>query len=260
MTEPEAAVAIVHARGRDESVLLIRRTERPDDPWSGHWSFPGGRRDPEDKDLVDTALRELGEECGIHLGRASLEASLPPAAAGRRVGRVITVAPFLFGSDSELPTILDPNEAADARWIPLSLFRDPAQHSLRSVPRLPQEMAFPAIELNGVPLWGFTYRVITEWLGLHSTGPTGEQTGFAAARMLLEFLLAQGLTLEQTWSERGGVPVAVVKGPIPVSQVLERFSAPGRQIPAISVLEVRPESVRIIGLAQEEYLIEAARG
>src|SRR5215472_6528479 len=49
MRAPEAAVAIVHARGAPsgsdaESVLLIRRTERPNDPWSGHWSFPGGRR------------------------------------------------------------------------------------------------------------------------------------------------------------------------------------------------------------------------
>jgi 8-oxo-dGTP pyrophosphatase MutT (NUDIX family) len=87
VAQPAAAVAIVHARGAEESVLLIRRTEREDDPWSGHWSFPG--RDPEDIDLVHTALRELAEECGIALSRESLEAALPPTWAGRRVGQQI---------------------------------------------------------------------------------------------------------------------------------------------------------------------------
>ena len=67
--EPHAAVAIVRARQPRESVLLIRRSERQEDSWSGHWSFPGGRRDPEDPDLLHTAFRELEEECGIRLGR-----------------------------------------------------------------------------------------------------------------------------------------------------------------------------------------------
>jgi 8-oxo-dGTP pyrophosphatase MutT (NUDIX family) len=171
MAEPAAAVAIVHAHSAEESVLLIRRTERDDDPWSGHWSFPGGRRDPGDIDLVQTALRELAEECGIELSRDSLEASLPPTLAGRRVGHTITVAPFLFRAERELPTVLDPREAAEALWIPLSVIRDPMRHCLTPVPRMPPEQSFPAIQLNGVPLWGFTYRVITEWLGVTPQQP-----------------------------------------------------------------------------------------
>jgi len=261
MAEPEAAVAIVHAREPEECVLLIRRTENEQDPWSGHWSFPGGRCDPGDHDLVHTALRELAEECGIHLGRECLEAALPPTSAGRRVGRVITVAPFLFRAASTLPTVLDLHEAAEALWMPLSLVRDPARHCVRPVPRLPSGMAFPAIELNGVPLWGFTYRVITEWLGLHGEGDTREEAGFAAARLLLEFLIAHGMTLQQPWRERsdgsGCIQVATVRGTIPVTRVLERFSLPGNQIPAVSLLEVGDHSIRIVGLAQEEYLIEA---
>lgn len=164
MEESEAAVAILHARGPEESVLLIRRAERDNDPWSGHWAFPGGRREPEDPDLLHTALRELKEECGIGLGREHLEAALQPLQAGRRVGRFLLVAPFLFRVDGELPTTLDPREAVEARWIPLSFLRDPAQHSIQSVPGQPKEVQFPAIELNGVPLWGFTYRLITDWL------------------------------------------------------------------------------------------------
>ena len=27
-------------------------------------------------------------------------------------------------------------------------------------------MRFPSVELDGTPLWGFTYRLIADWLGL----------------------------------------------------------------------------------------------
>ena len=259
---PAAAVAIVHARGPEESVLLIRRAERESDPWSGHWSFPGGRRDPEDSDLLDTALRELAEECGIQLGRAQMEAPLPPTNAGRRLGRAILVAPFLFRLEAILPTTPDPREAVEALWIPLGILRDPARHGLRPVPRLPREMAFPAIELNGTPLWGFTYRVITEWLGLHAGRPSLEEVGFEGACLLLNYLLARGLKLRHEWIDSAGGAteirkVAAVEGEIPVQEVLDHFSAPRAHFPGMHLLEVRPDHVRVVGLAQEEYLIRA---
>jgi len=259
MAQPEAAVAIVHARGAEESVLLIRRSERESDPWSGHWSFPGGRCEPEDEDLARTALRELEEECGIHLSREQLEAALPPLSAGRRMRHVLIVAPFLFRADSELPTVLDPEEVAEAVWVPLSLLRDPARHRLSSVPRLPPEMAFPAIELNGVPLWGFTYRVITDWLRLHGDQPAIERAGFEAARLVLEFLLAQGLKLQYDWEDQNDrLKVAKVIGRIPVNTVLDHFSFPERLVPPVNALEVRPDLIRVVGLGLEEYLIEAS--
>ncbi|NUN03240.1 MAG: NUDIX domain-containing protein [Bryobacteraceae bacterium] len=117
MADADAAVAILHARNNRESVLLIRRVEREKDPWSGHWSFPGGRCDPGDRDLLDTALRELEEECGIRLERNHMETALPLAVARRRGGRPRSVPPPATRSGTaRRRTRTPPPTRAPRRW------------------------------------------------------------------------------------------------------------------------------------------------
>jgi 8-oxo-dGTP pyrophosphatase MutT (NUDIX family) len=227
MSESEAAVAIVHARGArgaEESILLIRRAEREGDSWSGQWSLPGGRRDPGDVDLLHTALRELEEECGVRLRRDDLETAMPERLARRRVGRFLPVAPFVFRVDSELATILDPLEAAHAEWVPLSLLRDLSRHRLRNVPGIPPDTYFPAVDLDGAPLWGFTYRLLSDWLGLRPTGEPAEE--------VQRFVAERGFSLG-------------------------RLCEPGPAVLAINRLEVRPDEIRILGPKFEEYVFHS---
>jgi len=254
VTEADAAVAIVHARAA-ESVLLMRRAERDDDPWSGHWSFPGGRRDAGDGDLLDTARRELAEECAIRLTRDQLETALPTAVARRRVGRYLRVTPFVFTVDRELPAVPDLREAVECLWVPLRVLRDPARHALRNIPGVPDDMLFPSIDLPGVPLWGFTYRLITEWLGL--LPPDRTAATFEAARTLLDIAAAGGGTRSAEWRNRDGARIAVIRGPIPVEAVRAHASIPAAAIPPVNMLQIQPHSIRIVGLELEEYLIES---
>jgi 8-oxo-dGTP pyrophosphatase MutT (NUDIX family) len=251
MPEPEAAVAIVQAGSPPGSILLIRRSEREDDSWSGHWSLPGGRRDPDDPDILHTALRELAEECGIELSRDHLLKALAATPARRRVGRYLLVAPFLFHVESELPTKLDAREAVNAMWVPASALLDPARQMLRAVPGRPGSMLFPCIELDGHPLWGFTYRLLTDWLGLACK----REAGFHAAREVLEFLTSQGLTKTGEWRDDGAMRTVTVQGPLPAAAVLDRFGRPGPHVAATNCLEVSPERIRIMGPEFEEYLI-----
>ena len=263
MSEAEAAVAIVHAHGSGESVLLMRRAEREADSWSGHWSFPGGRRDPMDHDLLHTALRELEEECGVRLTRRDLEAELPSRHARRRAGPHVPVTPFLFRADAELATVPDGREAVEAAWIPLSVLRDPARHLLLPVPGHPVELRYPGVALNRAPLWGFTYRLICDWLGLGPKPGLMEQAGLEAAGLVLGFLLSHGLTLRHGWAERGmrqgkSAKTAEVGGAIPVAAVLERFARPGGYVLSVNCLEVLPDCIRIVGPSFEEYFIHAS--
>jgi 8-oxo-dGTP pyrophosphatase MutT (NUDIX family) len=256
MPPPEAAVAIVRASVPEDSVLLMRRTVREGDSWSGQWSFPGGKCETGDASPLATALRELSEECGIHLAAEALTATLPNRLARRRVGRFLLVAPFVFAVTDQLDTIPSPEETAEAVWVPIRILRDPTRHHLQRVPGWPDEMLYPGIDLNGMPLWGFTYRLMTDWLGMGPQDQPIEQAGFAAAGLVLDFLLLRGLTLAHGWRPgEDAAMVAAVEESIPVAEVLEEFSKPGDFVPAVNRLHVRTDSIKIFGPAFEEYVI-----
>src|SRR4029079_18019039 len=66
----EAAVALVLAGGPELSLCLIRRSEREDDPWSGHMALPGGRASLNDPHPEAVAERETLEEVGLAIGES----------------------------------------------------------------------------------------------------------------------------------------------------------------------------------------------
>ncbi len=154
----------------------------------------------------------------------------------------------------------------EAVWVPQSIWCDPTRHSLRAVPSLPGGGLFPSIDLNGVPVWGFTYRLATDWLGLLPKQVPIEHAGFEVANRVLDFLLSFGLKLKSHWEDRvariGATPrqtvkVATVEGSIPVELVTARFSTPQKSVPRINLLEILPDNIRVVGLAFEEYLISS---
>ncbi len=158
---PEAAVAIIRASLPRDSVLLLRRIEHPTDPWSGHFSFPGGRREETDPTLLATCLRETFEETGIALEPESMQTTLPANWAGRSTSTRILVQPFVFELDHRPPLELNHDEIATHHWLETRRFR---QKRLHVEAEMLPDRRFPAFPLDDYYLWGFTYRLLTDLL------------------------------------------------------------------------------------------------
>ena len=62
---PAAVMVLLYPKDGDYCVLLNKRSQDVEHH-KGEISFPGGATDPEDRDSLDTALRETEEEMGIH--------------------------------------------------------------------------------------------------------------------------------------------------------------------------------------------------
>jgi hypothetical protein len=96
----------------------------------------------------------------------------------------------------------------------------------------------------GMPLWGFTYRLIAEWLKL-----AGDEGG---VEMVVRMLAASGIEVSRDGDGRG-----VTSGPIPVERVVALLGEPWPQVPAVNVVEVRREWIKVTDLGYREYLIAA---
>ena len=158
---PSAAVAIIRVQDPLDSFLLLRRAARANDPWSGHFSFPGGRKEEHDVSLLDTCLRETYEETGITLKADAVRGSLPAALAGSRFNSPILVQPYLFHLQARPNLKLEATEIQSHYWLETELFLDPSLHVTAEV--IPDSY-YPAFPLEDYFLWGFTYRLLKNLL------------------------------------------------------------------------------------------------
>jgi 8-oxo-dGTP pyrophosphatase MutT (NUDIX family) len=160
----EAAVALVLAGLDGElSLCAIRRSERPDDPWSGHMALPGGRSSPEDGGPRGAAERETFEEVGLELAEAQLLGPLSEMLV--RLGgssRAMALAPFVYYLGEELaPFVVHDEEVAEAFWIPLAYLWDAQNASRMEWERQGTKLMYPAIRFGEQAIWGITFRVLT---------------------------------------------------------------------------------------------------
>jgi len=99
-----AAVSLILRSGPELEVLLIRRAEAEGDPWSGQMALPGGRREPQDDDLLATAVRESWEETGVRLDQEGIVlGKLGPVTPNSTRLPPIFIFPFVFGVGAETP-------------------------------------------------------------------------------------------------------------------------------------------------------------
>ena len=161
----QAAVAMILAPGGPAGLelLLIKRAEHAGDPWSGQMALPGGRRDPEDRDLLATVTREAREEVGVTLSGQALLGELDDLHPRTPLLPPVVVRPFVFGL-GQRPPVETSAEVALSVWVPLEELASGRTRTEIAVPG--RDQRYPAYRVGRHVVWGMTERILTPFIEL----------------------------------------------------------------------------------------------
>ena len=118
---PAAVLLLLYAKEGAYHVLLNKRSELVEHH-KGEISFPGGARDPEDRDFLDTALRETEEEMGVSRGDVTILGELDDIVTRSNFGVRVYVGTIPY----PYPFKPSQDEIAEVLEVPLSVLQDPA--------------------------------------------------------------------------------------------------------------------------------------
>jgi len=168
----ESAVLVPLFRGPDAAWRMVFIRRSAGGPHGGHIAFPGGKQDPEDRSLRDTALREAREEIGLPPDHVDRIEPLPPMdtrTSGFRIHpflglirRPAAWQPSAREVDAVLEIGLEALTAPDARG-----------ETMRQFEGWTRPERVPYIEVEAGRIWGATYRILdallprlggTDWL------------------------------------------------------------------------------------------------
>lgn len=157
-----AVLLMFYPDGRQITHLLMIRRTPYDGVHSGQVSFPGGRFENSDRDLMHTALRETHEETGVEargtevLGRLT-DLYIPPSN--------FLVTPYL-GIHARTPSFKpDPAEVSGIIQVPVHEVFHPDSASCRPITLSGgQCMETPCYVFDNQVVWGATAMILSEFV------------------------------------------------------------------------------------------------
>ncbi len=155
-----AAVLVALYEGADEELHVVLTKRRADlRRHAGEISFPGGRRDPEDGTLADTALREAEEEIGLTRAQVRLVGTL------ERTSTFVTnyaIHPFVGVIDRQRTWRASAREVEQV--IEPSLREVLAGRTRTQIERRGFRFETDAYAFDGQLVWGATARILEDLL------------------------------------------------------------------------------------------------
>jgi hypothetical protein len=88
----------------------------------------------------------------------------------------LTISPFVFGVPHDVPARVASPEVDAVHWVPLKVL---SSHDVRGTHELPfpgGTRRFPCLNVAGEVVWGLTYRILEDFLGLFPDEPSGAAT------------------------------------------------------------------------------------
>jgi 8-oxo-dGTP pyrophosphatase MutT (NUDIX family) len=151
---PAAVLVAITDRPHPGLLLTVRQPHLR--RHAGQIAFPGGRVDPEDQDIIATALREAQEEIGLDPDRVEIVGMSDTY----RVGTGFVVTPVIGVIPPDLALAPQEAEVAAVFETPLSFLLEPGNHSLQSMMWEGRERRFHEIMWEDRRIWGATANMI----------------------------------------------------------------------------------------------------
>lgn len=159
-TPNQAAVLIALTDNRENpSVVLTKRADTLSSH-SGEVSFPGGKWEEQDPSLEFTALRETHEEIGVAPEQVEVLGGLQTY----QTFRGLHVSPYVGVIPEGLIYKPNPAELDEIFHVPVSFFLDDKRLRTDTFDRKIGHRWSPAYGYDGFEIWGFTARVLTNFL------------------------------------------------------------------------------------------------
>lgn len=156
---PEAAVLMpVTDEAEPQLILTVRSSAMP--THAGEVAFPGGKRDPVDRDLLATALRESREEVGLSHHDVQVLGQLSPLPS--RYGMKVT--PFVGVVDPHVHLLAEPGEIASIFRVPLTFFMDATPDMTSPIDFFGRKLCIPSYYYEDKRIWGLTAFMILDLL------------------------------------------------------------------------------------------------
>lgn len=159
MKLPEAAVLMPFVDQPEPELILTVRAMGLS-THAGQVAFPGGKRDPGDRDLMATALRESHEEVGLPGNQVEVVGQLSPVPS--RFG--IKVTPFVGLVRPGVPLVAEPGEIDSIFHVPLNFFLDQTPDLSAPVEFYGRRLRMPSYQFEDKRIWGLTAFMILDLL------------------------------------------------------------------------------------------------
>jgi 8-oxo-dGTP pyrophosphatase MutT (NUDIX family) len=158
-----AAVLIPLFKKKGEyHILFTRRTDKVEHH-KGQISFPGGRRDEKDKDLLTTALREAREEMGIEKKDVRILGELDDICTATSD---FCVSPFVALIPYPYPFKVNSQEIEEVLEVPLSVLLDESRFRQEVHQRDGKPFLINYYQHKDHTIWGATATILKQLLDL----------------------------------------------------------------------------------------------
>jgi 8-oxo-dGTP pyrophosphatase MutT (NUDIX family) len=152
---PAGVLILIRENAGMQEVLLTKRSAKLRHH-PGQIAFPGGKQDPEDMDVIETAVREAREEVGLPNDLVDVLGTLPT----HTTVTSFDVTPVIALLTAPFEVVCEAGEVEEAFWVPLDHLLDADSYAVQSRRWTGTWRSYYTVPFGPHYIWGATARML----------------------------------------------------------------------------------------------------